>query len=68
MAETLTWLDFALDCGYVSAEWHKAQAERCDYSMGGLVKMMAEPDVWCGPSALLREPDTPYDASLETEL
>ncbi|MCH8962961.1 MAG: four helix bundle protein [Bacteroidetes bacterium] len=29
--------------------------------LGGLVKMMAHPEQWCGPSSLVREEDAEYD-------
>jgi four helix bundle protein len=64
VAETLVWLDFARACGYLQTEDH-VQLER-DYRQisGGLVKMMADPDAWCGPAAV-REvgPEYRVDAS-----
>lgn len=59
-AETMTWLRFARDCGYLSDEAHDILRARCRRVRGGLVKMMAAPAKWCGP-ATLREPDAPYD-------
>jgi four helix bundle protein len=64
-AETLVWIDFAVACGQLSAEEAEILGEQVRRVTGGLVRMMAEPDRWCGPSASLREPDTPYDASQE---
>jgi len=54
-AETQVWLDFALDCGYVDQQDHDALYAAYENVAGGLVKMMANPSAWCGPSQL-REP------------
>jgi four helix bundle protein len=59
-AETITWLDFALACKYVDHQAHQALQLEYRQILGGLMKMMAEPDTWCGPSAL-REEAAPYD-------
>lgn len=59
-AETLTWLDFARDCGYLPEETHKKLQAEYRKIRGGLVKMMAAPEKWCGP-AKLREPQADYD-------
>ncbi len=64
-AETQVWLDFALDCGYITQQDRDALYETYDHIAGGLVKMMANPDAWCGPSQL-REPPAPYDAHTPT--
>jgi four helix bundle protein len=58
-AETQVWLDFALDCGYISQEDHDSLYATYEDIAGGLVKMMANPDTWCGPSQL-REPSPTY--------
>jgi len=34
-----------------------------DQICGGLVRMMAEPEKWCGPSNSIREFMPPYDSS-----
>jgi len=60
-AETITWLDFAHSCEYLSAESHDRLRTEYRKIRGGLVKMMKNPDPWCGPSTL-REPDITYDA------
>lgn len=62
VAETLTWLDFARDCGYLPEETHEELRVEYRKIRGGLVKMMAAPEKWCGPSKL-HEPDADYDAS-----
>lgn len=48
--ETRTWIDFALDCGYLDAATHQDLAERLRHVVGGLTLMMATPDPWCRPS------------------
>ena len=60
-AETQVWLDFALDCGHINQEDHDSLYTTYENIAGGLVKMMAKPDAWCGPSQL-RELPAPYDA------
>jgi four helix bundle protein len=59
-AETQTWLDFALACGYLASDRHAELYQRYDVICGGLVKMMSEPERWCGPAAL-RESPADYD-------
>ena len=63
-AETQVWLDFALRCGYLGQEGHDRLYQVYDTVCGGLVKMMANPNPWCGP-AKLRE-DTPDYAHTPT--
>jgi four helix bundle protein len=58
-AETITWLDFASTCDYLSDEHHVDLRERYGAIRGGLIKMMKNPDPWCGPSSL-REPNPGY--------
>lgn len=60
-AETQVWLNFALDCGYITQQDHDALYASYEGIAGGLVKMMANPNIWCGPSHL-REPGVPYNA------
>ncbi len=64
-AETMVWLDFALHCGYIDETLH-AQLYNCYKQIsGGLIKMITEPDSWCGPAAI-REAPTLYNiGSLE---
>jgi len=54
-AETQVWLDFALRCGYIDADTHAELHKQYELISGGLVKMMADPDPWCGPAALREE-------------
>lgn len=58
-AETQVWLDFALRCGYLEQADYDGLYRAYDAVCGGLVKMMADPDRWCGP-AQLREDASPY--------
>jgi four helix bundle protein len=58
-AETITWLDFAVSCAYLEENEHASLREAYRKIRGGLIRMMKNPDPWCGPSAL-REPSTNY--------
>ena len=55
-AETQTWLDFALACGYITTDLHAELYHQYEVICGGLVKMMSEPERWCGPAALRESP------------
>lgn len=59
-AETQTWLDFALDCDYLDREEYDELNAAYDRVIGGLVKMMASSDRWCGPSDTVRENEESY--------
>jgi four helix bundle protein len=59
VAETQTWLDFALRCGYIETALQSTLYNQYAQISGGLVKMMADPTPWCGPAAL-REESAPY--------
>ena len=61
-AETQVWLDFALQCGYIDETLHIQLYSRYRQISGGLIKMIADPDSWCGPAAV-REASALYDAS-----
>jgi len=66
--ETQVWLDFALACGYIdTATYHKLYLQY-DQVSGGLIKMIASPESWCGPAGI-REDSAPYflDADSPTE-
>jgi four helix bundle protein len=58
-AETQSWLDFALDYGYVTREQYDDIDDRYDKIQGGLVSMMSNKDQWCGPSRV-KEPSADY--------
>src|SRR6056297_734157 len=49
-AETQSWLDFALDHGYLTREQYDEIDDRYDKIQGSLVSMMIQKDRWCGPS------------------
>jgi len=57
--ESQAWLDFALRCGYLSQEDYADLDKRYETICGGLVRMMTEPEKWCGP-AQLRETAPEY--------
>jgi four helix bundle protein len=61
-AETLVWLDFAQACGYIDAPTCLDLEQTYRQILGGLTKMMAEPEAWCGPAAL-REAGALYDSA-----
>lgn len=61
--ETSVWLDVALECAYIPTEEHQALLALCNVLSGGLVKMMREPEKWCGPGTLIREEAEPYDST-----
>lgn len=46
-AETLTWLDFALHCQYISQDVHEELSDHYDHICAQLTKMMNNPDQWC---------------------
>ena len=60
--ESQAWLDCALRCGYLTQEDYADLDQRYETICGGLVRMMTEPDKWCGP-AQLRETDSEYITS-----
>jgi len=45
-AETQVWLDFSLDCEYISVEEHKGLYETYDRILGMLVNMALHPEQW----------------------
>jgi four helix bundle protein len=57
--ETLTCLAFARSCEYLTEAEHDDLRAEYRRIRGGLVKMMRNPDQWCGPSTL-REPRVDY--------
>ena len=61
-AETQGWLDFALSCHYISRKDYEELDQEYELIGGGLVKMMAHPEQWCGPSNLIREEEAEYRA------
>jgi four helix bundle protein len=57
-AETEVWLDFALACGYMDQALHAELYQGYQNICGGLVKMIANPEPWCGPATVREEPET----------
>ena len=53
--ETQVWLDFALACGYIDAATRDRLYQTYDQVSGGLIKMIAAPDDWCGPAKVRDE-------------
>lgn len=59
-AETQSWLDQALSCGYLPQSDFAALDALYENISGGLVKMMENSEQWCGPANLVREDSEPY--------
>jgi four helix bundle protein len=63
-AEPQSWLEFALHFGYIT----RADFEQLDAAYegiaGGLVRMMTEPDKWCGTASLVKEEQADYVVDL----
>ena len=59
-AETQNWLRFALACGYLPQNDYSDLWATYEKISAGLVRMMSDPDVWCGPSDLVREAVAEY--------
>lgn len=64
-AETMTWLDFAQSCGSLPDDEHERPQKKYRKIRKGLIKMMENPDPWCGPSALHAPPDYVTDKNNE---
>ncbi len=64
-AEPQGWLDLAIDCDYIEQDAHDELCAAYENVIGGLVKMMANPSPWCGPSQL-RESSPDYDPHTPT--
>ncbi len=54
--ETLTWLHFADQCGYMPTDETERVATRYRQIIAGLVRMMTAPESWCLPAPLPRQP------------
>lgn len=48
--ETLVWIRFAVECGYLGVEEGEVIEADCRRVIGGLIKMIRNPNPWCGPS------------------
>lgn len=53
--ETQVWLDFALACDYIDSATRDRLYQTYDQVSGGLIKMIAAPDDWCGPASVREE-------------
>ena len=62
-AETIVWIDFAQEYGYLDAEQAAELGQKYRQTIGGLVKMMNNSDRWCGPSSKIEEPDLDFKSS-----
>lgn len=45
-AETQTWLEFAVRCGYLGAEVARSLYKEYDHVLGKLVTMIRQPEKW----------------------
>ena len=63
--ETQSWLDSALDCGRISQTEYEILDRAYEILSGGLVKMMSDPQKWCGPANMVREDSTLYETTPE---
>jgi four helix bundle protein len=61
-AETQAWMDFALDAELITSAQYQSLDQNYEAIIGGLVKMMAKPDIWCGPGSLIKEEEAHYKA------
>ena len=57
-AETIVWLDFGLRCGYIDKTQQSELVDSYRQITGSLIKMIVNPDPWCGPASLREEPGT----------
>ena len=49
-AETQTWLDFAVECGYLDRKTADELYQEYDHILGKLVNMINRPEAWLLPS------------------
>ena len=63
-SETLVWIEFAEASGHLDTEEANALEETLRIIPGGLVKMMSNPESWCGPANHAREANVLYDPAL----
>ena len=59
-AETQSWLEFALRCGYITQETFDELDSAYEKVSGGLVSMMANADQWCTPHNEVHEDLSEY--------
>jgi four helix bundle protein len=60
-AETQSWLEFALRCGYITREIFDELDAVYEKVSGGLVNMMANAEQWCISSNQVREDGVEYE-------
>jgi len=60
-AETQSWLDFALKCGYIRQDVFDELDGAYEKVSGGLVNMMAHADQWCPSDGQVREEGVAYE-------
>ena len=63
-AETQSWLDFALENGYITQQEYTELDGVYETISGGLVKMMDGAENWCGPAQHSHTPKLPYSSKL----
>jgi hypothetical protein len=63
-AETRVWLDFAVDCEYISRDQYEDLDARYDRIQGSLVNMMRGSAKWCAPSQV-HDPAQSYDGTAD---
>ncbi|MCH7498270.1 MAG: four helix bundle protein [Candidatus Marinimicrobia bacterium] len=49
-AETIVWLDMALECGYLEKQAYDELVDNYDHIGARLTKMMSTPEQWCLPT------------------
>jgi four helix bundle protein len=60
-AERIVWIGFAQEYGYLEEDMASELETLYRQTIGGLVKMMNNPDSWCGPSSEVSEPENLYE-------
>jgi four helix bundle protein len=64
-AETQSWLEFALRCGYITRAVFDELDATYEKVSGGLVNMMANADQWCISRSQVREDGAEYEVTEE---
>ena len=54
-AETMVWLEMAVQCGYLKNGIYKELVDHYDHICAQLSKMMSAPEQWCNPSGHKRQ-------------
>ena len=62
-AETQSWLEFALRCGYISEAVFDELDAAYEKVSGGLVNMMANAEQWCISSSQVKEDGVEYEVA-----